>query len=315
VADPRNLTPPEVTAPEVAPQVAAPTVDAPAIDPSIIDAATGLLTTQAMLSQAAGLPTGLTGTASAPGAGNLSQSGLGMPPAAPKLRKGTLSRSATPPGEQAGRSPGSPNNALRRKGTARPDENQLLPPDESEEFARPSGLRSSPPVLRGRSGTSRPASFPQQTGRPGAMQPPGATPPVLNRKRQTGSGQVAPGAPVGDEFLRPTQPGASAPVLRGSRLTPIGSEGLERPAGTVRGAVRRPGAGEPEMASRHKNVDKREQEKARVEREYEKIRQLLSEEEAWTVPTPGGAVLDNAVPQRPAQLAEPKPALGGGATG
>jgi hypothetical protein len=212
----------------------------------------------------------------------------------------------------------SPNNTLRRRSGARPDENQLLPPGEGEEFARPSGLSSAPPVLRGRSGVSRPpANFSQQSGRPGAPQPPGANAPVLNRKRQTGSGDAAPGmpgGPVGDEFLRPTQPGTSAPVLRSSRLTPIGSEELERPAGTVRGAVRRPGAGEPEMASRHKN-EKREQEKARVEREYEKIRQLLSDDEAWTVPTPGGAVLDNAVPQRPAVQSEPKPVLGSGATG
>ncbi len=321
--------PPALTAPDLrltreAPQVAvpavdAPAVDAPAVDPSLVDMANGLLTARGMAGQAPGLPTGLTGTAGAPGTGNLPQSGLGMPPAAPKLRKGTLGRSATPPGQQAGRSPGAPNNALRRKGTAGPDENQLLPPGELEEFSRPSGLSSSPPVLRGRSGTSRPpASYPEQTGRPGAVQPPGATPPVLNRKRQSGTGQVAPGTPggpVGDEFRRPAQPGASAPVLRGSRLTPIGSEELERPAGTVRGAVRRPGAGEPEMASRHKNLDKREQDKARIDREYEKIRKLLSEDEAWTVPTPGGAVLDNAVPQRPARLAEPRPVLGGGATG
>jgi hypothetical protein len=69
------------------------------------------------------------------------------------------------------------------------------------------------------------------------------------------------------------------------------------------------------MASRRKSMDaKREEEKARVEREYEKIRQLLNDEEPWKVATPGGAVLDNA-PERPTYQVEPKPTLRGGSTG
>jgi hypothetical protein len=69
------------------------------------------------------------------------------------------------------------------------------------------------------------------------------------------------------------------------------------------------------MASRRKSMDaKRDEERARIEQEYEKIRRLLNDEQAWTVETPGGAVLDNA-PERPSHQVEPKPTLRGGATG
>jgi hypothetical protein len=140
---------------------------------------------------------------------------------------------------------------------------------------------------------------------------------VLNRKRQ-GQGPQASGptGPVDDGTLRPTQPGTSAPVLRGTRLGHGGPPEEPRPpARALRGGARRPaGVTEPEMASRRKSLDaKRDEERARIAQEYEKIRQLLNNEEPWTVETPGGAVLDNA-PERPTHQVEPRPTLRG-ATG
>jgi hypothetical protein len=92
-------------------------------------------------------------------------------------------------------------------------------------------------------------------------------------------------------------------------------EEQQPPAQALRGVRRPAGVTEPEMASRRKNVDtKRDEEREHVEREFEKIRSLLGNEDPWTVETPGGTVLDNAS-ERPAYQVEPKPTLRGGATG
>jgi hypothetical protein len=311
--DAPNVAVPDVTVPGGTP--GAPNLNAPTVDPSLLAMPAGL-TNQALMGGPGGLPsTTSTNALTSANGGPGGMPKLGAPPAAPKLRKGTLGRSATPPGQEAGgRSPASPNTV--RRGTGRPDQNQSVPPGEEEEFGRPSGTSSTPPVLRGRSGVRPSSNIPNQDlnrSGTGSSQPPGAAPPVLNRKRQSGPGQQTPGTPIDDDVLRPEQPGTSRPVLRGSR-TPTGPQEVEqRPGSTVRGSVRRPGTSEPEMTSRHKS-DRRSEEIARTEREYEKIRQLLSDDEAWTVPTPGGAVLDNAVPQRPAATqGNPKPVLGSGA--
>jgi hypothetical protein len=223
-----------------------------------------------------------------------------------------------------------PPNTLRNKAAAPPGERPLVPGAEDEEFGRPGGLGSAPPVLRGRSGTpgGRRPAVPDDgaTNRAGAPSRPGSAPPVLNRRRQGGPGQqggasMGPGGPVDDETLRPGQPGTSRPVLRGSRLGQGGApEEPQPPARALRGARRPAGVTEPEMASRRKNVDtRRDEEHARVDQEFEKIRHLLDNEDPWTVATPGGTVLDNA-PERPVYQVEPKPTLrggtaGGGATG
>jgi hypothetical protein len=140
---------------------------------------------------------------------------------------------------------------------------------------------------------------------------------VLNRKKQSGSGQLggAPVGPVDDDVLRPTQPGASAPILRGSR-PPTGPEETEPPARALRSSAsaRRAPAGDQQIASRRKGRDQeKEREKERIDREFERIQGLLNEDEPWTVATPGGAVLDNT-PERTGYQVEPKPTLGGGAT-
>jgi hypothetical protein len=308
---PTMPTVPDVNVPNVMAQgVPVPDVNVPTVDPSLV---LGLTATQALAGQ---LPEGMPNPSGLGGTPNLGR-GLGLPPTVPsKLKKGTLGRPSVPEGE-GGRSPMSPN-TLRRKAGG-PDEQRPAVPGEEEEFGRPSGT-SAPPVLRGRSapGARRPVSPDEGGNRSGGPLRPGSAPPVLNRKRQ-GPGQQATGptGPVDDDTLRPTQPGTSAPVLRGTRLGPGGPpDETQPPARALRGGARRPaGVTEPEMASRRKSMDaKRDEERARIEQEYEKIRRLLNDEQAWTVETPGGAVLDNA-PERPSHQVEPKPTLRGGATG
>ena len=268
--------------------------------------------------------TGMTGGAPGLGSGmgNLAR-GMTPPAMPPKLRKGTLSRSAAPgepeggPGRGAPATPGALRNRANKAGQERPGAPGL---DEGEEFGRP-GQTGTPPVLRGRrSGGGRPGSGVSEEearlNRSGTPTRPGAGPPVLNRKRQdkAGSGLPGPaGGPLDEELGRPGQPGTAAPVLRGSRPATTGPEEVEPPARAVRGAVRgRSGAAEQqEMASRRKTREEREKE--RIDKEFTEIQRLLGDEEPWTVATPGGAVLDNA-PERPVYQVEPKPTLGGHAS-
>jgi len=252
--------------------------------------------------------------------------GLGLPPNTARLVKGTLGKATPPEGEGLGQGRGQmPPNTLRSKAATPPQQRPLVPGAEEEEFGRPGGLGSAPPVLRGRSGTpgGRRPAVPDDNAanRAGTPARPGSSPPVLNRKRQGGPGQqggapMGPTGPVDDETLNPGRPGTSRPVLRGTRLGQGGSpEEPQPPARALRGARRPAGVTEPEMASRRKNVEpRRDEEHERVDREFEKIQKLLGAEDPWTVQTPGGTVLDNA-PERQAYQVEPKPTLRGNATG
>ncbi len=289
------------------------------VDPALL--ANPLLNNPALLTNAPGTAPGLPNTG-APNAGGLNNPGLsrgmgGMPPpSTPRLSKGALRRPTMSGQEPGGRAPQTPG-TLRNKSGDRPDLNRPLAPGDEEEFGRP-GQGATPPVLRGRSAGTRPPTFDErQAGinrTPGATPArPGSGPPVLNRKRQGGAGQLAgpPTGPVDDDVLQPTQPGTSAPILRGFRPTSGPVEDVP-PARAVRGTSRPANAGEQQIASRRKARDQeRERERERIDREFERIQRLMAEEEAWVVETPGGAVLDNT-PERTGYQVEPKPTLGGG---
>ena len=281
--------------------------------------ATANFTANAELTGLTGSAPGLSGLGS--GMGNLAR-GLTPPAMPPKLKKGTLGRSAPPgepeggPGRGAPASPGALRNQANKAGRNRPGAPGF---DEGEEFGRP-GQTGTPPVLRGRSGGRRPDSGMTEEAarlnRSGTPTRPGAGPPVLNRKRQDKAGTARLGGvdgPLDEEFARPGQPGTASPVLRGSRPVPTGPEEVEPPARAVRGAVRGRSAAaqQQEMTSRRKTREEREKEQ--IDKEYAEIQRLLGDEEPWTVATPGGAVLDNA-PERAVYRIEPKPTLGGTAS-
>jgi hypothetical protein len=179
----------------------------------------------------------------------------------------------------------------------------LPPPAPSVLGRRPATAAQPPAPLLSNPSASAPGAIPPVLGtrRPTAEPPAGRTwagpvpaeaewvvqrddavaPPVLNRPTN-----AAPGTRIdGGSRATPTRPGATAPVL----------------------GRRNPGAAQPsaaELAAR-----KREQEhRAHIEVEYERIRRLLVDEEAFAVSTPGGPVLAN-VPERAAPV-EPRPTLG-----
>jgi hypothetical protein len=181
-----------------------------------------------------------------------------------------------------------------------------LPPAPSVLGRRPASAATQPPApLLSNPSASAPGAIPPVLGgrRPAAEPPAERTwagpvpteaewvvqrddaspvaPPVLKRLTN-----AAPGARIdGGSRTAPTRPGATAPVL----------------------GRRNPGAAQPsaaELAAR-----KREQEhRAHVDAEYDRIRRVLVDEEAFAVSTPGGPVLAN-VPERVAPV-EPRPTLG-----
>lgn len=199
--------------------------------------ATASLTANAELTGLTGSAPGLNGLGG--GMGNLAR-GMTPPAMPPKLKKGTLSRSATPgepeggPGRGAPATPGALRNRANKAGQNRPGAPGL---DEGEEFGRP-GQTGTPPVLRGRSGGRRPdvgmTEEEARLNRSGTPVRPGAAPPVLNRKRPDKPGTAGPGAvdgPLGEEFGG-----------RASRVPPrpcCGAAGRYRP--DPRRSSRRPG--------------------------------------------------------------------------
>lgn len=69
---------------------------------------------------------------------------------------------------------------------------------------------------------------------------------------------------------------------------------------------------EAQIGSRRKvDEDDKQRHQQRIDEEYEKIRQLLDQEEAWKVETPGGGVLDSAPRRQVTPTSEPKPTFGG----
>ncbi|MBO4208945.1 hypothetical protein, partial [Micromonospora echinofusca] len=81
--------------------------------------------------------------------------------------------------------------------------------------------------------------------------------------------------------------------------------------GVLRGA-RRPAGYRAELGSRRKERE-RDEKAARIDQDFDQIRRLLDREEAWTVATPGGGVLDSTPTRTGTVAAEPKPTVGGGA--
>jgi hypothetical protein len=75
----------------------------------------------------------------------------------------------------------------------------------------------------------------------------------------------------------------------------------------VRGTRRAGSSGyEAQIGSRVKGQD---EQLSIVDQEFEKIRKLLDKEDAWTVETPGGGVLDSTPTRAVTPATEPKPTL------
>ncbi len=263
-----------------------------------------------------GLP-GTPGSPGSPGAPGLPGAPGGRP-GAPGL-PGTGGRSRTPGGPAL---PGLPG-AVDSLGTGGPPATPSVlrgprapgqappvpaPPDGRGTLGRPSGAGTpgSPPAPPG---TARPGAGDQsrRTGR-GTVPPGTASPPPLTGPAgRTGRGQpVAPepgqvsGAPLGDEAFAPPVAPSSMPVL-GRPVTPTLAE-QGPPAPTAVRGTRRPAGAAGQVASRRKS---RDDGRARDPQSL-----LVEDEAAWTVQTPGGAVIDNT-PERPAAPAvEPRPTLG-----
>jgi hypothetical protein len=214
-------------------------------------------------------------------------------------------------GQRAGNVPAQPGAARRRA-------------DQTANPFAPPGLAGLPD--RTVDGQSAPAAPVLRAPRPGARAPrdagtlppgsaaPGATPPVLGRRRGSApaEGTALPAQPR-PEVPGFTTPPATAAVLRG-QAGPAGGPVIGEPAApatpasTLRGRASTGAPDDTAMASRHKH--QAELEAARIDREFEQLQQFLADEAAWTVQTPGGAVLDNTPVRHRSPQTELRPALG-----
>ena len=272
----------------------------------------------------AGLPPS-TGAATAPG---------GMPSLPPSsrpggLNKGVLQRQgnpALPP--SAGRPPGRTIGRNRDESRSDPGANA---PGEEDAFARPPGS-ATPPVLKRPQRTVRPGSREELTPTTGMSDAdlPGqsaAGPPVLNRpgrqasdRRRTDEGKdrarpagTSPGSEwVGVDEARED---AAAPVLdapppgRGSsRLDEVPTQLRRRSASAGRPGVAGPPRGtvSPELAARRAEPTTG----TPVPIESEDGTKIVTDEEAFSVETPGGGVLAKGREDTSYQ-AEPPTAVGG----
>ncbi|MEH1013629.1 hypothetical protein V6U90_11015 [Micromonospora sp. CPCC 206060] len=285
--------------------------------------------------RAGGVPGVLRGVPAVPGA-----PGEGLPPSPPQNpargapggpqtggRGPQRTISAAPPGSRQSVPPGTSlppgTPSTPRAGAPGPDARNTAGPavpgggTRTNQFGSPPAAPSSP-VLRAPRTT---APIPPQ-GAPTRRGPLAhdAAPPVLNRPRTAGTPdtahQLTPqpgGGPRRDAPLAPPTPPTTRPVVGRSATTP--APGTPRPAepanGVLRGA-RRPAGYQAELGSRRKERE-RDEKAARVDRDFDQIRRLLDREEAWTVATPGGGVLDSTPTRATRAAAEPKPTVGGGA--
>jgi hypothetical protein len=255
--------------------------------------------------------------------------GEGLPPSAPQSRM----PQAPPPPAIKGRGTSGPPSALPpgKRGGGPGESTPESPsapgtPARTNQFGGPPGTPASPILRNPRSTPAAPGSGPRRgtpgpyrEGRGGSGQPdgtplrPDAAPPVLNRPRQTAPPPLLPPTrpPVrpgtqANPLAPPSAPTASPVVGRSAPVTPVGPALPEASTGVVRSARNAAAAYEGQIGSRRMEQDAR---MARIDREFEEIRHLLDREEAWTVATPGGGVVD-AGPGRPVAQAEPKPTLG-----
>ena len=319
---PPAVSPPVVTPPNVVPPAVAPPLAARPVAPPVVPQAPVAPQAPAV-GQPSGTPavrppaapgtSGLLGNAKGSGVPGVLRSGAGGAPVdgrPPGLPGSPTKGQPHPPpqikrpGQQAPPSP-----PPRRGGDGPSTKVPARPagPGQSEFGGAP--RTPSSPVLR----APRPA--PDQPGpRTGTPSPPrpGAAPPVLNRPRP--ATQPPPPArpaapPTADRGpLAPPKPATTDPVVGRSARPPAETTQRADSSGVMRGRRARPAGYEAEIGSRRRDGGEH---RSTADEEFEKLRKLLAQEEAWTVATPGGGVLDGK-PARPAgPTAEPKPTLGG----
>jgi hypothetical protein len=289
------------------------------------------LTAELAAASTLGLRGGVFGGGGAPGMpGGGSAPGMGRPPGAPPSL-GNGSRGRGRPG-----------------GLSRDDQRKLgaMPEENEDAFSRPS-TGTSPPVLSGpRSGQRGPGDRDQQFRPPAAEltdtplpERPDAVSPVLNSPAMNASRSMPPPPPGGQRERRsqgspparanPTdvdwmdQEGIRADAISGTIAMPppvapgpVGS-GLEEVPATLRRAVppvpgrgakgSRPGTVAPELGGRRATPTNRSGSKEDEKVEHEE--NVVTNVDAFTVETPGGAVLTTPVEDHPHQ-SEPPAALG-----
>jgi hypothetical protein len=255
----------------------------------------------------------------------------GKPPSAQSKGRGQVQRPGAPEG-----TPGAPNPGRGAPGAPSTGRGQRAPGDPTPGASRQSGVPGQPnqfggppssassPVLRAPGSAQAPGSGQRRSGpgSPGVGQAPrtgvagnqsplrpGATPPVLNRPKPSKPVAAPPPSSLlpptarNSEFAPPSMP-TSRPVV-GRSTRPVA--GPEQDSGVLRGNRRAKARYEAQIGSRRKDA---EDKRSTVDEEFDKIRQILDREEAWTVSTPGGGVLDSAPTQRVSAASEPRPTLG-----
>lgn len=272
-----------------------------------------------------------------PGQAEAQLSGERLPPAPPQS---TAKPPPSPPSQIRGRGtgqgvPGAPF-GKHGSGESAPPANAApgRPVHTADQFGAPPSAPSSP-VLRGpqtatpqipgggprRGAPASPAAARDphvRSGQPGVPQAPmrgDAAPPVLHRPRPASPEKAAPPNAAASrdasasDFAPPTPPSTRPVVGRPARPAPGAPEATRPATGVVRGTRRAGPTGyQAEITSRKRSQEKPQ--RSTVDQEFDKIQQLLAKEDAWTVETPGGGVLDST-PARPVTSAtEPKPTVG-----
>lgn len=302
------------------------------------------------LANPGGLPKGVLGAPKGPGAvGAPSTPGTGAPstpPAIPPKTGKILGKQPKTPQEPLPQRPGTPGTAPPSLPAAnRPGPRAAKRPQEPT-VGRPGGPPpgTTAPVLEGRQRTGGPTPPPGAPAAPPGTTRAGTAPPVLSNKsgRRTGPPSTVTGSPgtgAPQQVPGRGRPGASdrpdqqvdAPMEINQLFRPTGEMGTTapllqrpgRPAGPAPRDVgevprslraRRPVVDSPaELAARRRaaKAAQEQQERERLEEDYQQIKAFMGGEEAWTVQTPGGPVVGGA--ERPAATpqAEPRPSLGG----
>lgn len=324
-------TPPAITPPGLPPVVTPPVL------PPVPTGQGGLNTLRPSLTNMPGannLLNNLPGQGGGPGVLRSGLNSEGLPPQAPGGRPGQ----SMPPPAIKGRGPQQGTPAAPPPGKRGPGENTTETPGTparpgmTDQFGGQPSTPASPVLRNPRATTPAPPSrfagdrrrqvpgMPGGPGTPGGATPlrPDAAPPVLGRPQPRTPESaapprptlppVSPNAPVNP--LAPPPPPTSSPVVgRSARLDPGAPQAPEPTAGVMRGKRNDGISGyEGEIGSRKREAAKDPQ--VSIDDEFEKIRRVLDQEEAWKVDTPGGGVLDAGPSRSGVQSAEPKPTLG-----
>ncbi|MCW6010071.1 hypothetical protein K1W54_36830, partial [Micromonospora sp. CPCC 205371] len=331
-----NIETPTATPPAITPPALPPVVTPPVVPP--VGGGGGLKTVRPALTNLPGannLLNNLPGQGTGPGVLRSGLNSEGLPPQAPGARPPAQT---TPPPAIKGRGPQQGMPAAPPPGKRGPGENITetpgtpVRPGMTDQFGGTPSTPASPVLRNPRATTPPPPSrfggdrrrqvpgMPGAPGTPGGAAPlrPDAAPPVLGRPQPRQPESAAPhrpilppappGAPV-NPLAPPPRPTSSPVVGRSARLDPGAPQAPEPTAGVMRGKRNDGISGyEGEIGSRKREAAK--DPRLSVDEEFEKIRRVLDQEEAWKVDTPGGGVLDGAPVRSTAPSAEPKPTLG-----